>query len=229
MAYLALEVSIHRRIICQMTSGADVDPELFHVCRSAARARFLSALEFVNSLKAHHLTSFWYFSSSPCLTIIISFGNLLLGSAVDSDERHFYLTKLKEFRWTLKINGEAGAKFMKPALAAMMVNPDELCRPMTVDSYSMGESPATSTSRRSVGLSPATGFDGAAYGGPTGVAVPAPTATRMELPSTGSWQGASHGFHGLINPMPNMQEYLDAFSWMPPAYEGNVDQHYQGT
>lgn len=98
-------------------------------CRIAAKQRWLSALEFVDSLKARHLKSFWYFSSTACLTLLISFGNVLVGSAFDSSEEQFYLDKLKEFRWTLKINGEMGAKFMSAAIRSMILDPKEIRKP----------------------------------------------------------------------------------------------------
>lgn len=216
LAYLTLEVTIHRRIICEScTSGPG--PPLLQVCRSAARTRFVSVLEFVESLKAQHLTSFWFFGSAPCLTLLISFGNLLLGSAVDPEERQFYLTKLKEFRWTLKLNGEAGAKFMKPALAAMMVNADELCK--FAPDLSLGENHTMTNS----GFSPPISFDGSAM-------------TFTSMSSTGaaptpmtSWQDVNPGFEDFMNPpMPDMQEYLSAFAWVPPGFNGDPGNQFSG-
>ncbi|KAI5207822.1 hypothetical protein E4T39_01765 [Aureobasidium subglaciale] len=98
-------------------------------CRIAAKHMWLSALVFVDSLKARHLKSFWYFCSTACLTLLISFGNVLVGSALDPFEEQFYLDKLKEFRWTLKINGEMGAKFMNAAIRSMVLDPREIRRP----------------------------------------------------------------------------------------------------
>lgn len=196
------------------------EPNLLRVCRNAARARFLSVLEFVDSLKAQHLTSFWHFSSSPSLTLLISFGNLLLGSALDPEERAFYLTKLKEFRWTLKLNGEAGAKFMKPALAAMMINPDEVCRRNAPDF--MVESPGTTVSRSSYNFSPSAGPDVSSLIGQS-------MSTAIATPMT-PWQAPSPGFDNLLNtPMPDMQEYLNAFAWVPPGFHGDQDGNFSGT
>lgn len=219
---MALEVSIHRRIICE-TSSLDVEPQLLSVCRKAARARLLSALDFVNGLKAQHLTSFWYFSSSPCLTLLISFGNLLLGSSADPEERQFYDTKLKEFRWTLKLNGEAGAKFMKPGLAAMVVDPDDLwMRPQReLNDDSVGQSPATTISGTSYNFSPRIGIDGLALAGPS------MSCTGGATTPLTSWQGASPhpGFGEFFSgPMPDMQEYLNAFAWMPPHFDSDLKQ-----
>ncbi|KAH0386802.1 hypothetical protein KCU92_g2291, partial [Aureobasidium melanogenum] len=128
LAYLAVEVSLHRRVICQSMSSAS-DPNTAAACRIGAKKSWLSALEFVDSLKARHLKSFWYFSSTACLTLLISFGNVLVGSAFDSSEEQFYLDKLKEFRWTLKINGEMGAKFMNVAIKWMILDPKEIRKP----------------------------------------------------------------------------------------------------
>ena len=132
------------------------DPNTAAACRVAAKQRWLSALEFVDSLKARHLKSFWYFSSTACLTLLISFGNVLVGSAFDSSEEQFYLDKLKEFRWTLKINGEMGAKFMSAAIRSMILDPREIRKP---------EPPATSSvpspqsrSESSIGISSQAAF-----------------------------------------------------------------------
>ncbi|KAI5245114.1 hypothetical protein E4T42_06878 [Aureobasidium subglaciale] len=128
LAHLAVEVSMHRRIICQ-TMSPSADSNIATACRIAAKHMWLSALVFVDSLKARHLKSFWYFCSTACLTLLISFGNVLVGSALDSPEEQFYLNKLKEFRWTLKINGEMGAKFMDAAIRSMVLDPREIRRP----------------------------------------------------------------------------------------------------
>ncbi|KAF1354646.1 fungal-specific transcription factor domain-containing protein [Delphinella strobiligena] len=222
LTYLALEGSIHRRIICE-TSSLDVEPHLLSVCLKAARARLFSALDFVNGLKAQHLTSFWYFSSSPCLTLLISFGNLLLGSSADPEERQFYVTKLKEFRWTLKLNGEAGAKFMKPGLAAMVVDPDDLWmrQQREFNADSVGQSPATALSGASYNVSPRIGIDGLALAGPS-MSCTGGATTPMT-----SWQGASPhpGFEEFFSgPIPDMQEYLNAFAWMPPHFDSDWKQ-----
>lgn len=196
----------------------DSDPNIVQVCRTAARARFLSALEFVDSLKAHHLSSFWYFSSSPSLTLLISFGNLLLGSATDAEERQFYFTKLKEFRWTLKLNGEAGAKFIKPALAAMIVDPDELFRRQPGELW-VGESPGTTTSKASYGFSPPTGLEGSAFS--------APGVNPAGAVPLAAWQSTTPNYDDLVNPpIPDMQEYLNAFAWVPPAFDGDRNHSF---
>ncbi|KAL1310489.1 hypothetical protein AAFC00_000778 [Neodothiora populina] len=219
LAYLALEISIHRRIICQACS-VDIEPQLLQVCRTAARARFLSAIEFVDSLKAQHLTSFWYFSSTASMTLLISFGNLLLGSAVDPEERQFYLNKMKEFRWTLKLNGEAGAKFIKPALAAMIIDPDELCQ-KRMGEFWVGGSPATTGSGASYGFSPPAGLDSAAFG-----TTRLNTASVVQTPLT-SWQGATPTYDNLVTPaMPDMTEYLNAYAWMPPTFDGDQNPQF---
>jgi len=123
-----------------MSRGTDQNTAA--ACRVAAKQRWLSALEFVDSLKARHLKSFWYFSSTACLTLLISFGNVLVGSAFDSSEEQFYLDKLKEFRWTLKINGEMGAKFMSAAIRSMILDPREIRKlePSTTSSITSPQS-----------------------------------------------------------------------------------------
>lgn len=110
----------------------------------------------MDSLKARHLKSFWYFSSTACLTLLISFGNVLVGSAFDSSEEQFYLDKLKEFRWTLKINGEMGAKFMSAAIRSMILDPKEIRKPEPAITSSVTGSESSSGS--SLGISSQTAF-----------------------------------------------------------------------
>lgn len=221
LAYLALEVSIHRRIICQITSShaTNLDPNVLSICRSAARTRFVSALEFVDSLKAQHLTSFWYFSSSPCLALLISFGNLLLGSATEPEEKQFYASKMKEFRWKLKLNGEAGAKFMKPALSAMVLDPDDLSEVKDAEP-TLGAGTAAVASNTTFGFSPSADPDGRFFAN-TGLTPTGPTAATMS-----PWQGATPGYGTVVNSaVPDMQEYVNSFAWTPLPF----NNHFPGT
>ena len=47
---------------------------------------------------------------------------LLLSTASNAEEADFYRTKLREYRWTLKINTENSARYMKPAMALLDAN-----------------------------------------------------------------------------------------------------------
>ncbi|CAG8974764.1 hypothetical protein HYALB_00000376 [Hymenoscyphus albidus] len=120
LAYIATEITIHRRIILALTPSVDL--QLHQICRSVARERFIFAMDFVQSLKPQHLSSFWYFASPQNFALIGVFGTLLLSTATNEEEVGFYRTALKEYRWTLKINSENGARYMKPAMTLLDAN-----------------------------------------------------------------------------------------------------------
>ena len=120
LAYVAAEITIHRRIMLALCPSTD--PQLIQICRSVAHERFMFAIDFVQSLKPQHLSSFWYFASPQNFALIAVFGTLLLSTAINSEESDFYRTKLREYRWMLKINSENGARYMKPAIALLDAN-----------------------------------------------------------------------------------------------------------
>jgi hypothetical protein len=120
LAYVATEITLHRRIILALSPSTDL--QLLQICRSVAHERFMFAIDFVQSLKAQHLSGFWYFASPENFALIGVFGTLLLSTASDSQEKKFYKTKLREYRWILKMNSENGAKYMKPAMALLDAN-----------------------------------------------------------------------------------------------------------
>lgn len=117
LAWLAVEVCIHRTIIRTLLAADQPDPMVAAMCRGAAMERFQSATEFVGRLQAQHLASFWYFTSARCCALFHSFGQILGATSQSDDESTIYSRKLKEFKWALKVNSEAGASFMKHALA----------------------------------------------------------------------------------------------------------------
>ncbi|KAH0263340.1 hypothetical protein KCU84_g21413, partial [Aureobasidium melanogenum] len=214
LAYLAVEVSLHRRIICQSMSSAS-DPNTAAACRIGAKKSWLSALEFVDSLKARHLKSFWYFSSTACLTLLISFGNVLVGSAFDSSEEQFYLDKLKEFRWTQKINGEMGAKFMNVAIKWMILDPKEIRKP----------EPHVTSSVTTPGSRSEAGF-GIASQNPFGnMAVQSSQASIGSSNLGSGWVApttyATPSVFAEFNPggMPVQVPYIPGYTWAPPTFE----------
>jgi hypothetical protein len=125
--------------------------ELSRVCRDAARERFISASDFVRGLSTQQLCAFWYFGSAKCCTLIHSIGHILEHSAWQEEEKAFYSRKLKEFKWTLKLSGEAGAFFMIQALAL-------LNRPMRLTTESK-DADGTHRSPITRNLSSQSGFD----------------------------------------------------------------------
>jgi hypothetical protein len=120
LAYCATEISLHRRIILALRPTTD--PRLLQICRTVAHERFMFAIDFVQSLKPQHLSSFWYFASSQNFALIGVFGTLLYSTAANDEERDFYRAKLREYRWTLKINSENGARCTRTAVALLDAN-----------------------------------------------------------------------------------------------------------
>lgn len=103
MAYFATEITLHRCIIRSLnTVGGEV--YLSYVCRSAAKTRLISAMDFMNRLRPEHLASFWYFPSAVNFALIGTFGNLLRATAPAQEEADFYHTRLAEYRWTLYVS-----------------------------------------------------------------------------------------------------------------------------
>ncbi|TQV97435.1 nitrogen regulatory protein OTam [Cordyceps javanica] len=109
LAYFAAEISLHRRIISTLSaSPTTVDPYLEHICRSAAKARLISSMDFVNRLSPNHLHSFWYFTSKTNFALIGTFGSLLWATSPGREEADWYRRRLAEYRWTLSVSAKPG-------------------------------------------------------------------------------------------------------------------------
>jgi hypothetical protein len=105
LAYFATEITLHRCIIRSLETSNN-DAYLAHICRSAAKTRLISAMDFVNRLRPEHLTAFWYFPSRVNFALIGTFGSLLLATAPCQEEVEFYRTRLNEYRWTLSVSAK---------------------------------------------------------------------------------------------------------------------------
>ena len=120
LAYFATEITLHRRIIRSLSSTAApssppspnakpaLDPYIVHICRSAAKTRLISAMDFVNRLNSSHLRSFWYFASKTNFALIGTFGSLLWATAPGREEADWYRRRLGEYRWTLSVSSKGG-------------------------------------------------------------------------------------------------------------------------
>lgn len=114
LAYFATEITLHRRIVRSLSPPpstpssspppSHIDPYIQHICRSAAKTRLISAMDFVNRLTPAHLRAFWYFASKTNFALIGTFGSLLWATAPGREEAEFYRARLKEFRWTLGVS-----------------------------------------------------------------------------------------------------------------------------
>lgn len=129
LAYFATEITLHRRIIRSLDASASassasllsasnagppspphpsggIDPYIQHICRSAAKARLISAMDFVNRLTPSHLRSFWYFASKTNFALIGTFGSLLWATSPGREEADWYRRRLAEYRWTLSVSSK---------------------------------------------------------------------------------------------------------------------------
>ncbi|MCJ1313057.1 hypothetical protein MMC25_006733 [Agyrium rufum] len=101
------------------TNTTTPDPYLTHICRSAAKTRLISAMDFINRLRPEHLTSFWYFPSSTSFSIIGTFGALLHATSPCREEADFYTARLREYRWTLGVSSTRNLALMRGAMGGL--------------------------------------------------------------------------------------------------------------
>lgn len=120
LAYFATEISIHRRIV-QSLDAATSDPYMLYICRSAAKTRLISAMDFVNRLKPEHLNAYWYFASTTNFALIGTFGALLQATSPGLEEADFYASRLREFRWSLCVSTKR-AEWVSNAVSMLDAN-----------------------------------------------------------------------------------------------------------
>lgn len=119
LAYFATEITLHRCIVRSL-SPETADNYLSHICRSAAKTRLISAMDFVNRLRPAHLKSFWPAAARTNFALIGSFGVLLHVTAPTREEAEFYRTRLGEYRWTLSVSSK-DAEFLNFAIESLDV------------------------------------------------------------------------------------------------------------
>lgn len=117
LAYFATEITLHRCIVRSLANDG-AESYLAHICRSAAKTRLISAMDFVNRLRPAHLRSFWPASARTNFSLIGSFGMLLRITAPTTEEAEFYRIRLCEYRWTLSVSHK-NAEFMSFALESL--------------------------------------------------------------------------------------------------------------
>ncbi|EZF27863.1 hypothetical protein H112_00225 [Trichophyton rubrum D6] len=103
LAYFATEIMLHRCIVRSL-SPETADQYLTHICRSAAKTRLISALDFVNRLRPIHLRASWPAAAMSNFALIGAFGILLQTTAPTQEEEEFYRARLREYRWTLSVS-----------------------------------------------------------------------------------------------------------------------------
>ena len=133
LAYFATEIALHRCIIRASASTTTTisstpppstpnddadDTYLTHICRSAAKTRLISAMDFVNRLKVMHFRAAWPLASPHHFALIAGFGVLLRATAPTREEAAFYRARLQEYRWTLVVTGRR-AGFLAGAISLL--------------------------------------------------------------------------------------------------------------
>ncbi|CAK7266664.1 Fungal specific transcription factor [Sporothrix epigloea] len=134
LAYYTAEITLHRAILRSHAVATDSSQDAYTITRHAAGTRFSSALEFVKRLKAEHLQSFWFFSSSLSLAIIGMFAGHLCTMDWGADEltREAYKSKFAEYLWILRINARS-ADFMKYAVGILDARSQLLQQQLSLD------------------------------------------------------------------------------------------------
>ncbi|OXV08013.1 hypothetical protein Egran_04225 [Elaphomyces granulatus] len=117
LAYFATEITLHRCIVRSLQPET-ADNYLSHICRSAAKTRLISAMDFVNRLRPPHLKAFWPAPSRTNFALIGSFGILLQVTAPTAEEAEFYHLRLGEYRWTLSASVK-NAEFLHFAIDSL--------------------------------------------------------------------------------------------------------------
>ncbi|KAK5135383.1 hypothetical protein LTR08_005325 [Meristemomyces frigidus] len=133
LGYFATEISIHRRIV-QSLDPATADPYMLYICRSAAKTRLISAMDFVNRLRPEHLQAFWFFPSATNFALIGTFGALLQATSPGREEAGFYESRLREYKWTLAVSSKK-ARWIGDAVEVLEANAELL--------GGLGEKPVT--------------------------------------------------------------------------------------
>lgn len=114
LAYFATEIALHRCII-RASVAPGTDTYVAHICRSAAKTRLISAMDFVNRLRPLHFKFSWPLASISHFGLIGSFGVLLRATAPTREEASFYRARLEEYRWTLSVSSRS-ADFLDSAI-----------------------------------------------------------------------------------------------------------------
>jgi len=136
LGYFATEISIHRRIV-QSLDPATSDPYMLYICRSAAKTRLISAMDFVNRLKPEHLDAFWYFASASNFALIGTFGALLQATSPGREEAGFYASRLNEYKWTLSMSAKK-ARWVQGALEMLVAN-EQMLKGLAEKPYTVGD------------------------------------------------------------------------------------------
>lgn len=115
-AYIGIEILMSRQLLRAMMLTTNTDPRTVQHCRATAKKWLTNAVDFVQQLQAKHLTSFWYYTSASACVMIYDIGRILASCATDINDQSECMQKLREFKWALKVNSEAGASFCKRGL-----------------------------------------------------------------------------------------------------------------
>lgn len=212
LAYFATEITLHRRIV-QSLDPETHDPYGFFMCRSAAKTRLISAMDFVNRLKPEHLQAFWYFASKINFTLIGTFGSLLWATAPAKEEADFYKTRLREYRWTLSVSSKR-AEFLDYAVQML-----DASRAML---HNLAEKPSLAQQISNAGVPPSA----PARSAPSDMGPPPRQFSddvEMQEGSELRRQISSGSFHGFSN------EHLEQYVSQTGSQAGSAPQTAEGS
>lgn len=243
LAYFAIEITLHRCIIRSLSS-TPTDVYLTHVCRSAAKARLISAMEFVNRLRPIHLTSFWYFPSRVNFALIATFGSLLLATAPCQEEAEFYQARLSEYRWALSVSAKS-AGFLNFAIESLESSAGllkDMPQKPKLEEMDVREMPAPPPPPRTILIPPPEEdeeeeedvMDDATDTQSMPIAVPDNVSQRTELlsPSTSAWSAPAripgHMYDASYGPYIGPFAGLGARSWFEEAHHGSPETERMG-
>lgn len=110
-------MSLHRPMLRMIQR--ENDDALIQVCLSAAKARVTSTIDFVRSLRAEHLQSFWYSASQYNFALLGTFLCLLQHAPVA--DVPWCKEKLEEYKWILRLSSKS-ADFLDRAISTLTLS-----------------------------------------------------------------------------------------------------------
>ncbi|KAH6949430.1 hypothetical protein BKA56DRAFT_648863 [Ilyonectria sp. MPI-CAGE-AT-0026] len=115
----------------ESVKGEDIKPrklsstELVEICRTAAKARLCSAIDFVSNLKPEHLQSFWYSPSYYNFSIISTFMILLWSTATTTEEASNASDVLERANAQLLLSTDGLTKLIPEEVVGRLDSPEE--------------------------------------------------------------------------------------------------------
>lgn len=110
-------MTLHRPVLRMIKYEPDMS--VIQVCTAAAKARVTSTIDFVRSLRAEHLQSFWYSASQYNFALLGTF--LCLLNSTLADDAKWGKEKLEEYKWILRLSSKS-ADFLDRAISTLTLS-----------------------------------------------------------------------------------------------------------